>query len=59
MDSNWVDDVDRRRSTSAYVFTLSCGTISWMSKKQVIVTLSTTEVEYVASIEVAKEMIWL
>ena len=32
VDSDWVGDVDRRRSTSAYVFTLFGGAISWMSK---------------------------
>ena len=33
VDSNWAGDVDRRRSTSAYVFTLFASAISWMSKQ--------------------------
>ena len=33
MDSDWAGDVDRRRSNSAYVFTLFGGAISWMSKR--------------------------
>ena len=33
--------------------------MSWVSRLQKINALSTIEVEYVASIEVAKEMIWL
>ena len=32
VDSDWASDVDRRRSTSAYMFTLFGGAISWMSK---------------------------
>jgi len=32
MDSDWAGDIDNRRSTSAYVFTLFDGAISWMSK---------------------------
>ena len=59
MDSDWADDVDRRRSTSAYIFTLFGGAINWMSKRQVVVTLSTTEAEYMATTHACKEAIWL
>jgi len=48
-----------RRSTTGYVFTISGTTISWVSKLQSVVALSTMEVEYVATIEASKEMIWL
>ena len=46
VDSNFVGDLDRRRSTSRYVFTLAGGDISWMSKLQNIIALSTTKAEY-------------
>lgn len=59
VDSDWVGDVDRRRSTSAYVFTMFGGAISWMSKRQPVVALSTTEAEYMASTHACKEAIWL
>lgn len=36
-----------RRSTSNMIFSLSSGAISWQSKKQDIIALSTTEAEYV------------
>ena len=53
VDANMARDVD------SYVYTLVGTTINWVSKLQKIVTLSTTEAEYVAVIEVSKEMIWL
>jgi hypothetical protein len=43
VDSDFAGDLDKRRSTSGYVFTLVGGAISWMSKLQNIVALSTTE----------------
>jgi hypothetical protein len=43
VDSYFVGDLDKRRSTSGYVFTLAGGPISWMSKLQNVVALSTTE----------------
>ena len=49
VDSNFASDLDKRRSTSCYVFTLVGGPISWMSKLQDVVTLSTTEEEYVSA----------
>eukprot|EP00253_Pinus_taeda_P034717 PITA_34717 len=52
-------DLDKRRSTSGYVFTLVGGAISWMSKLQKIVALSTTEAEYIAASHACKEAVWL
>ena len=52
-------DLDRRRSTSGYVFTYGGTAVSWTSKLQKIVALSTTEAEYVAVTEASKEMVWL
>ena len=49
VDSNWASDVDRRRSTSGYVFTMFGGAISWMSKWQPMVAFSTREAKYMAS----------
>lgn len=42
-DSDYAGDLDDRRSTSGYVFLMAEGAVSWCSKKQPIVALSTTE----------------
>jgi hypothetical protein len=59
VDADWAGDLDRRRSTSGYVFNLFGGAISWMSKRQAVVALSTTEAEYMAATHASKEAIWL
>eukprot|EP00268_Persea_americana_P058420 TRINITY_DN70637_c0_g1_i1.p1 TRINITY_DN70637_c0_g1~~TRINITY_DN70637_c0_g1_i1.p1 ORF type:complete len:219 (+),score=27.04 TRINITY_DN70637_c0_g1_i1:370-1026(+) len=58
-DSNYAGDQDDRKSTSGYVFLLSSGAISWSSKKQPIVTLSTIEAEFVAAASCACQVVWL
>jgi hypothetical protein len=57
--ANWDRDLDRRRSTNGYVFKMFSGAISWMSKRQEVVALSTTEVEYMAATHGRKEVVWL
>ena len=52
-------DLDNRKSTTGYLFTFSGGAISWKSKLQKCVALSTTEAEYIAASEAGKEMIWI
>ena len=47
-DSDWCGDRVDIRSTSGYLFKFLGGPISWSSKKQPIVTLSTCEAEYIA-----------
>ncbi|RVW18006.1 Retrovirus-related Pol polyprotein from transposon TNT 1-94 [Vitis vinifera] len=59
VDADFVGDIDSRKSTTGFVFTLGGTAISWTSNLQKIVTLSTTEAEYVAATEAGKEMIWL
>ena len=58
-DSDYAGDVDSRRSMTGYVFTLSGSVVSWKATLQAAVTLSTTEAEYMALTEAAKEGIWL
>jgi hypothetical protein len=48
-----------RRVISGYTFLINGSTVSWSSRKQELVTLSTAEVEYVAATHAAKEGIWL
>ena len=56
-DADYAGDIDSRRSTSGYVFILGGGAVSWRSKLQATVALSTTEAEYVAAAEAAKELL--
>lgn len=58
-DSDYAGDRENRHSTSGYVVTFAGGPISWFSRKQSIVALSTTEAEYVAACEGVKELKWL
>ena len=57
VDVDFAGDIDSRKSTTGFVFTLSGTTVSWASNLQKIVTLSITEAEYVAATEVGQEMI--
>lgn len=58
-DSDYAGDQDDRKSTSGYVFMLSSGAVSWSSKKQPVVTLSTTEAEFIAAASSACQAVWL
>lgn len=59
LDSDYAGDIDDRKSTSGYVYMICDSTIAWSSKKQPIVTLSTTEAEYVAAASCSCQGIWL
>jgi len=58
-DSDWAGDVEDRRSCSGNVLTLAGGAISWKSRKQPTVSLSTMEAEYIALSEISKEIVYL
>lgn len=58
-DSDYAGDLDDRKSTSGFVFMMGSGAVSWSSKKQQIVTLSTTEAEFVAAASSSCQAIWL
>ncbi|KAD3642335.1 hypothetical protein E3N88_31559 [Mikania micrantha] len=57
--SDYARSVEDRKSTSGYVCILSKAAISWSSRKQEIVTLSSTEAEYVAATNCACHVMWL
>uniref|UniRef100_A0A3Q7GKJ6 Reverse transcriptase Ty1/copia-type domain-containing protein n=1 Tax=Solanum lycopersicum TaxID=4081 RepID=A0A3Q7GKJ6_SOLLC len=59
VDADLSGDVDSSKSTSGYIHTIGGTAVSWMSRLQKFVSLSSTEVEYVAIVEARKEMIWL
>jgi hypothetical protein len=57
-DASFQTNKDDSKSYSGFVFTLNGGAISWKSSKQDMVADSTTEAEYIAASEAAKEGIW-
>ena len=59
VDADLGGDVDSRKSTSGYIYTIGGTAVSWMSRLLKCVSLSSTEAEYVAIAEAGKEMIWL
>ena len=58
-DTNHGGCKDTGRSTGAYIVKIGTGVVSWMSKRQSIVALSTTEAEYMAACEAGKEIVWM
>ena len=58
-DADWAGLPYDRRSTSGYVFSLGSGAVSWSSKKQPAVALSSMEVEYRGASMTACEIAWL
>ena len=63
-DADWAGDPETRRSTGGYVCIITDpsthkATVSWSSKKQQTIALSSTEAEYMALTQAAKEAIWV
>ena len=58
LDASYANNADQT-SVSGYVFLMNGAAISWGSKKQNNVALSSTESEYIALVEAAREAIWL
>lgn len=58
-DSDMAGDIDSRKSTSGYMVTFAGGAVSWQSRLQKCVALSTTEAEFIAVTEACKELLWM
>ncbi|KAG7912925.1 hypothetical protein KL927_005439 [Ogataea polymorpha] len=58
-DSDWGTDPNDRISVTGYVFILAGAPITWRSKKQTTVALSSTEAEYMALGDALRELLWL
>ncbi|KAJ9560716.1 hypothetical protein OSB04_005876 [Centaurea solstitialis] len=58
-DSDMAGNKDNMKSTSGYLMTFAGGAMSWQSRLQKCVALSTTEAEYMAATEACKELLWL
>lgn len=58
-DADWGGDVHDRKSNTGYCFKYLGAPISWTSRKQTMVTLSSTEAEYIALVEATQEALWI
>ena len=59
VDSDWARSAIDRKSTLGCCFNMGSDVISWFSRAQSCVTLSTTEAEYVAACSASCEAVWL
>lgn len=55
VDSDYAGSIDARKSLTGYIFTVGGTTVSWKATLQPVVTLSSTEAEYIAVIEAFNE----
>ncbi|XP_070041311.1 secreted RxLR effector protein 161-like [Nicotiana tomentosiformis] len=58
-DASWITSIGDNKSTSGWIFTLGRRAISWASKKQMCITHSTTESEFIALAAAGREAEWL
>jgi transposase InsO family protein len=58
-DADYASDIDKRRSCTGYVIKIAGAAVSWHSKRQEVVALSSTEAEYIALSTTAKEVVWV
>jgi len=58
-DAHWAGDLDTRKRPGGYVCMLARSAVSWSSKRQQTVALSSTEAEYMTLTQAAKEAIWV
>ena len=58
-DADWAENKDDRHSTTGYVFLLADAAVSWVSRQQKTVALSSTEAEYMALCETARQCAWM
>ena len=59
VDADWGGNLNGRKSQSGYLFSICGSLVSWASKKQTTVALSSTEAGYVAASLATQEAIWL
>jgi hypothetical protein len=56
-DADYAGDADSRKSTSGYMMTYAGGAVSWKSRLQKCVSLSTTDAEYIGAVDACKEVL--
>ena len=58
-DAGHGENPDNGKSTGGYVVKIGSGVVSWISKLQPFVVLSTTEAEHISAVEAGKEILWM
>ena len=58
-DASWADDTVTRRTTAGHIIYVSASPVKWQSKQQNIVTLSTTEAEFINMSAAGRDKIWI
>ena len=58
-DSDWAGSVKDQKSTSGCCFSLGSAVISWFSRKQTSVALSSVEAQYITACMAARDAVWL
>jgi hypothetical protein len=59
IDSDWEGSADDRKSATWICFSLIFATMSWASRKQKYVALSTAEAEYIVACDACTKVVWL
>jgi hypothetical protein len=58
-DADWASDHISRKSVTGYIIKLAGGAVSWVSRKQKTVALSSTEAEYMCSSDTTRQIVWI
>jgi hypothetical protein len=58
-DSDWASDVNTRRSQTGYFVKMAKGLISWTSRAQKTIAMSSTEAEYMALSDCSRQVVWM
>jgi len=58
-DSDWASDPQKRRSQTGYYIQIAGGAISWTSRAQKTIALSSTEAEYMALSDCSRQVVWM
>ena len=58
-DADWAADKISRKSVTGYIVTLAGGAISWVSRKQKTIALSSTEAEYMSMSDTSRQIVWI
>jgi hypothetical protein len=58
-DADWASDTISRKSVTGYIIKLAGGAVSWVSRKQKTVALSSTEAEYMCLSDTTRQIVWI